>query len=57
MFLVSLDIRFRANATGDLIATGWFKQGQGTFFHTFPDQRMTTVEVINAIYKAPPTPK
>jgi len=55
MFLLSLDIRFRDNATGDLIATGWFNQS--SFFHTFPDQRKKTFEVIDAIYNAPPMPK
>ena len=49
MFLSSLDISFKDNATDDLIATGWFKQS--TFFHTFPDQRMKTFEIIDAIYR------
>ena len=55
MFLVSLDIRFREDATGDPIANGWFKQS--SFFHTFPDQRKKTVEVIDAIYNAQPPAK
>ena len=55
MFLASLDIEFKDNATGELIARGWFKQS--TFFHTFPDQRKKTFEVIDAIYNAQPPPK
>jgi hypothetical protein len=57
MFLVSLEIRFRENTTGELIATGWFKQGEGTFFHTFPDQRKTTFQVIDSIYNGQAAPK
>jgi hypothetical protein len=55
MFLASLEIRFVDNATGDLIATGTFRQG--TFFHTFPDQRQKTFEVIDSIYGKQPPPK
>jgi hypothetical protein len=55
MFLASLEIRFVDNASGDLIATGNFRQS--TFFHTFPDQRLKTFEVIDSIYGKQPTPK
>ena len=47
MYLASLDIRFVDNATGDLIATGTFRQGT---FHTFPDQKQKTFEVIASMY-------
>ena len=55
IFQVSLDIRFRENTTGEPIANGWFKQS--SFFHTFPDHRKKTVEVIDAIYNAQPASK
>jgi hypothetical protein len=55
MYLASLDIRFVDNATGDLIAVGTFRQG--TFFHTFPDQRQKTFDVIASIYNSQPAPK
>jgi hypothetical protein len=38
-----------------LIAEGTFHQT--TFFHTFPDQRQTTFDVIASIYNKLPTPK
>jgi uncharacterized protein YceK len=55
MFLASLDIRFVDNATGDVIAIGTFRQS--TFFHTFPDQRQKTLEVIASIYSKEPATK
>jgi hypothetical protein len=55
MFLASLEIRFIENATGNMIATGSFRQS--TFFHTFPDARKKTIEVIDAIYSREPAPK
>jgi hypothetical protein len=55
MFLASLNIRFVDNHTGDLIAEGTFRQS--TFFHTFPDQRQKTFEVIASIYNTQPAPK
>jgi hypothetical protein len=55
MFLASLEIHFVNNATGDLIAVGTFRQS--TFFHTFPDQRQKTFEVIASIYSGQPAPK
>jgi hypothetical protein len=55
MFLASLNIRFVDNHTGDLIAEGIFRQS--TFFHTFPDQRQTTFDVIASIYNTQPAPK
>jgi len=54
MYLLSLDILFRDNATGELIASGNFHQ---TGFHNFPDQRKKTFEVIDCIYdRQPPIP-
>ena len=55
MFLASLEIRFVGNATGDVIAIGTFRQSR--FFHTFPDQRQTTFEVIASIYSKEPAQK
>lgn len=55
MYLASLDIRLVDNATGDLIANGTFRQS--TFFHTFPDQREKTLEVIASIYSKQQPPK
>ena len=55
MFLASLDIYFKDNATGELIVTGSFRQT--TFFHTFPDQRKKTFEVIDSIYNSQPESK
>ena len=55
MFLASLEIRLIENATGNMIATGSFRQS--TFFHTFPDARKKTFEVIDAIYSREPAPK
>src|SRR5689334_23154136 len=46
MFLFSLDIRFLDNSTGQLIGSGSFKQGT---FHSFPDAREKTSEVIESI--------
>ena len=54
MYLISLDIRFVDNHTGDLIADGTFRQTR--FFHSFPDQRQTTLDVISSIYKTQPAP-
>ena len=55
MFLASLEIRFVDNASGDLIAIGTFRQS--TFFHTFPDTRQKTFEVIASVYGSQPAPK
>jgi hypothetical protein len=55
MFLASLEIHLVDNATGNLIAAGTFRQS--TFFHTFPDQKEKTFEVIASIYKTQPAPK
>jgi|KBSMisStandDraft_5_1062788.scaffolds.fasta_scaffold1204467_1 hypothetical protein len=55
MFLASLNIRFVDNHTGDLIAEGTFHQSH--FFHTFPDQRLKTIEVIDSIYNNKSAPK
>ena len=49
MFLLSLDIRFLDNTTGQLIGSGSFKQGT---FHSFPDAREKTSEVVESIYRA-----
>lgn len=50
MYLLSLDIRFKSNADGALIASGSFEQGT---FHGFPDPKKTTKQVIERIYGAP----
>jgi uncharacterized protein YceK len=55
MFLASLEIRFVDNASGDLIAMGTF--WQSTFFHTFPDAKQKTFEVIASVYGSQPAPK
>jgi hypothetical protein len=55
MFLASLEIRFLDNATSEVIAIGTFRQS--TFFHTFPDTKQKTFEVIASVYKSQPTPK
>lgn len=49
MYLSSLDIQFLDNRTGRLIANGAFKQG---LFHTYPDIRDTTRQVIDSMYSA-----
>lgn len=54
MYLASLDIRFVDNATGDLITLGTFRQGA---FHTFPDQKQKTFEVIASMYSRQPAAK
>jgi uncharacterized protein YceK len=55
MFLAALEIRFVDNATGEMIASGTFRQG--TFFHTFPDTKQKTFEVIASVYKSQPASK
>ena len=55
MFLASLEIRFVDNATGEMIAVGTFRQS--TFFHTFPDTKQKTFEVIASVYNSQPAPK
>jgi hypothetical protein len=47
VYLESLDVEFVDNATDKTIATGKFRQG---FFHTFPDPRDKTIEVIDSMY-------
>jgi hypothetical protein len=49
MYLFSLDIRFTDNTTGQLIGSGAFRQG---WFHSFPDAKLKTFEVVESIYKA-----
>jgi len=49
MYLLSLDIRFIDNTTGQLIGSGAFRQGG---FHDFSNAREKTFEVIDSIYKA-----
>jgi hypothetical protein len=56
MYLSALEIRFRDNASGELIATGSYRQ-KGTFFHSFPDSRKITFEVIDSIYTGQPGSK
>jgi hypothetical protein len=48
MYLWSLDIRFEDNATGELIASGSFRQ---RFPHSFPDPQKKVSEVIEQIYR------
>jgi len=55
MFLASLEIHFVDNATNDVITIKTFQQNK--FFHTFPDQRQTTFEIITSIYNKEPTQK
>ena len=49
MYLHSLDIRFMDNVTGQIIGSGAFRQGA---FHSFPNAKEKTFEVIESIYKA-----
>lgn len=49
VYLESLDVEFVDNADGKTIATSQFRQG---FFHSFPDPRTKTFEVIDSIYNA-----
>ena len=56
MYLSALEIRFRDNMSGELIATGTYRQN-GTFFHSFPDAKKITFEVIDYIYNGQPTAK
>jgi hypothetical protein len=49
MYLYSLDIRFTDNTTGQMIGRGDFRQGA---FHSFPDAKKKTFEVIESIYNA-----
>ncbi|MGI8602466.1 MAG: hypothetical protein ACR2OZ_05650 [Verrucomicrobiales bacterium] len=49
MYLRSLDVWFRDSATGQLIATGRFKQ---QFPHSFPDPPKKCREVIDSIFSA-----
>jgi hypothetical protein len=49
MYLQSLDIQFVDNRSGQLIASGGYRQG---FFHGYPDVRETTQQVVNSIYAA-----
>jgi len=49
VYLQSLDVQFLDNKTAQVIATGSFRQG---FFHSFPDPRTKTFEVVDDIYNA-----
>lgn len=49
MYLYSLDIRFVDNQTGQIMASGAFRQGA---FHDFPDVTKKTFEVVDSIYNA-----
>jgi hypothetical protein len=49
MYLFSLDVRFFDNTTGQMFASGSFRQGA---FHSFPDAKAKTLEVVESIYKA-----
>jgi hypothetical protein len=47
MYLDALDIRFVENTSEQIIAIGSFKN---SFFHSFPDPRKKTIEVIDSMY-------
>ena len=49
MYLNSLDVRFCDITNRQTFATGAFRQGA---FHSFPNPRKKTVEVVESIYKA-----
>ncbi|HEX5222255.1 MAG TPA: hypothetical protein VFZ59_22065 [Verrucomicrobiae bacterium] len=49
MYLESLKIQFLDGTTDRLLATGSFKNG---FFHSFPDERQKTFEVVESMYNA-----
>jgi len=49
MYLASLNIRFIENSSGHLIGSGAFRNG---LFHTFPNEKAKTIEVVESIYKA-----
>jgi len=49
MYLDSLEIQFSDGATGKLLASGSFRN---RFFHSFPNERQKTIEVINTMYEA-----
>lgn len=49
VYLESLDVEFVDNADGKIIATSQFRQG---LFHSFPDPRTKTFEVIDSIFNA-----
>jgi len=49
VYLESLDVEFVDNSDGKTIATSKFRQG---LFHSFPDPRTKSFEVIDSIYNA-----
>lgn len=49
MYLLSLDIRFIDNSSGQLLGSGAFRQGG---FHDFPNAKEKTFQVIDSIYNA-----
>ena len=49
MYLFSLDIRFHDSTSGQIFASGAFRQG---VFHDFPIARQKTFEVVESIYRA-----
>ena len=49
VYLTRLDIRLIDNKTGQVFAIGQF---HNSFFHTYPDPREKTIEVINSIYSS-----
>ncbi len=54
MYLKSLDISVKSTKTDQLLASGNFHQG---FFHTFPDTRGKTKEVVDSIFLNSPQEK
>jgi len=50
VYLSSLNVRFIDNMTGQLIASGAFKNNP--VFETFPNPRTKTFEIIDGIYNA-----
>jgi hypothetical protein len=49
MYLLSLEINFMDNATGQKIGHGMYGMNG---MHTFPDPKKTTFDVVDSIYKA-----
>jgi len=49
MYLLSLDIRFKDNASNEVIGRGAFRQGG---FHSFPSEREKAIAVVDSIYNA-----
>jgi hypothetical protein len=48
MYLSRLDIRFVDNSNGQVFAIGAF---ENSWFHSYPDSKSKTIEVINSMYR------